>query len=61
MRCSLLSVLALIAAARRHRAEGNEATYVLKADHPSHAWRTAAGYEQPTMKKVVMWTRHEQV
>lgn len=61
MKCSLVSVLALAAPALRHRVEGKEATYVLAADHPSHAWRTAAGYGQPTMHKVVLWTRHEQV
>jgi hypothetical protein len=38
-----------------------EASFVLVDDHVSFAWRKEVGRPTPDMKKVVVWTRHEQV
>jgi hypothetical protein len=50
----LLATLTLAATAK-------EASFLLAEDHVSLDWRKAAGRPEPSMKKVVVWTRHEQV
>ena len=38
-----------------------EPSFVLNSDHESFTWREQAGRPTPSLKKAVLWTRHEQV
>jgi hypothetical protein len=53
-----LRVLSLLAVAV---AEPKYASLIIPPDHETTAWRRAAGRPEPSLRKAVVWTRHEQV